>query len=493
MMFSMNYFNALPVNTIFLYAVISVLLTIVLLLLLIVFRRKLKGKRKRILGVWTLVVVLVFIILSITGSFGRFVDVNATDNKEYSKGELIEDLQQVENCIMRENPLIFTDKEVLKKRFANTYDKIEDGMTELEFYRLINPLVVDVKCGHTNLSISRALQKNREETAKYFPLKVTLVDNKLYILEGNKSSGIKAGDQIKSINGRSSGQIIQILLDNISCDGDNDAKKRYIISKHFNSRFFDFVDNSNYFNVEYLDKTGDLKNTRLNAEYRSEFNSTAWGLHFSDYQDGNYYDSKIYNDYAVLVVRIFMPEKGEDFALFLDKFFSKLKEDHISKLIIDLRGNFGASHEMAKILLSHLVSKKTVYLTGKLPFLQNLLGFSKPIIPAENHFDGELIVLTDGANFSTAGHFCAIVKYHKLGILLGTRTAGSHICTDSSKDAVLNNTRMRFHYSTLVYQVAVEGLPANEGIEPDIEVKSTIDSILNNRDLQMESCLNSKI
>lgn len=489
LIFSMNYLNGLPLNTMTLFMVVFVILTIVLVIMLTIFRKKLKGKKIRIMVGWGSTMLLVFIILFMTGTFGRFVNVEKVDSKEYKKSELVEDLRQVENCIFRENPFIFTDEEEVKSAFADTYGQIEEGMTELEFYRLINPLVVKVNCGHTNLSISRALQKNREETAVYFPLKVTLVDNEFYFLEGSNSSGIMAGDQLKSINGKSSSQILQILLDNISGDGDNEAKKRYIISKHFNNKFFDFVDNSSSFDLEYVDSDGNLKKTRLEAEYRREFNTSAWELHFNEYQDGNHYEGKVFDDYAVLTVRVFMSEKDEKFSLFLEDFFLSLKENHISKLLIDLRGNFGGSPDLSKNLLSYLVSKETVYLTGELPFLQNLLGFKRPIIPAENRFSGELLVLTDGAVFSTAGHFCAIVKYHKLGTLLGSRTAGTFVCTDSSKDTVLANTRLCLHYSTLAYQVAVEGFSINEGIEPDVKVELGMDSILNNRDIQMERAL----
>ena len=82
-----------------------------------------------------------------------------------------------------------------------------------------------------------------------------------------------------------------------------------------------------------------------------------------------------------------------------------------------------------------------------------------------------------------------MVKYHKLGTLLGSKTGGSYVCTDSSKDIVLNNTRMRLHYSTLVYELAVEGLPRNTGIEPDIYVTRDINNILNKDDLQKERAL----
>jgi hypothetical protein len=321
MVFSMNKSNFLPVNTVVLYTGIVILSTVILLGLFFLLRKRLKGNRMTISGIWTSFWLFAAVILFATGAFGEFVDVKTVNSKVYSKEELTQDLQQVENCIIKENPLIFTDKKELKKRFAITYNKIAEEMTELEFYRLLNPLVVDVNCGHTNLYISEGLQKNRVETAKFFPLKVTLVNNELYVLEGEETVGIKPGDKIISINGKNSDEIIKILIDNISGDGEGQAIQRYIISKHFNSRFYDFVDNSEKFHVEYIDKAGNIKNVGLNAKYVNEYNVNAWGLHFAEYQDGNYYESKIADDYAVLSIHVFMPEKGKDFASFLDNFF----------------------------------------------------------------------------------------------------------------------------------------------------------------------------
>ncbi len=80
-----------------------------------------------------------------------------------------------------------------------------------------------------NLYISEALENNREEKAKFFPLKVTLLNDELFVLEDDQESGIKAGNRIKSINGLSSKKIIEKLIENISGDGDGaEAKQRYI-------------------------------------------------------------------------------------------------------------------------------------------------------------------------------------------------------------------------------------------------------------------------
>ena len=489
MIFSVNQSGILPVNTIILFALIFIFCSFILLFSFIVLRKKLKGKRIKIFGIWTIICLLAALILYNTGFFGSYIDVQAAQDKNYSREELVQDLKQIEKTIMDENPLIFADREELKADFLKSYDLIEDGMTELEFYRLINPLVVDINCGHTNLYISEALEKNREDKADFFPLKVTLINDELFVLEDDKKSGIKAGSKIKSINGLKSKIIIEKLIENISGDGAGEAKQRYIISKYFNSRFYDFVDNSEEFKVEYLNQDGNQITANLKAEQNNSYNLNSWSLHFADYRDRNYYDSEIFNNYALLDLNIFMQEKEVKFDSFLEKFFLELKERDISNLIIDLRGNFGANPFMSKTLLSYLVSKETDYFTDDLPFLQRLLGFTDPIKAAENNFDGKVVLITDGANFSTAAHFAAFFKYNKLGTIVGRETAGSYICTDSSKDMVLKNTRMRLHYSTLVYELNVDGLPKNKGIEPDITIKEDINTILNNRDPQMERSL----
>jgi C-terminal processing protease CtpA/Prc len=488
-MFILKQSNFLPVNTIILFSAVFVFCSLGLLFLFIVLKKNLQGKRIKIFAVWTAFGLITALLLYNAGFFGNYIDVQAAENKNYSREELVQDLKQLENIIMDENPLIFANREKLKSDFADSYSLIDEGMTELEFYRLINPLIADVNCGHTNLYISEALEKNREKKARFFPLQITLVNDELFILENDPKSGIKAGAKIKAINGLSSEQIIKKLITNISGDGNGEAKQRYIISRYFNSRFYDFVDNSDEFTVEYQNSEGNRITANLNAEYNSDYNLNSWSLHFEAYQDGNYYERKIFDNYALLDVNVFMQEKEEKFEPFLEDFFLELKEKEISKLIIDLRGNFGGNPFMSKKLLSYLVNKESKYFTEELPFLQRLLGFTDPIKFAKNNFEGEVVLITDGANFSTSAHFCAFFKYHKLGTLVGSRTGGSYICTDSSKDTVLTNTRLRLHYSTLAYELAVEGLPKNHGIEPDITTKNNINDIINKRDFQLERSL----
>ncbi len=484
-MFSTNKSGLIPIDTPVLFGLTFLLLTMALLVIL---TKKFRGNRIKMLGLWSLAWLVLAAAFLGTGVFGRVVDVSTINTKTYTMKELTEDLGQLEKCLLEENPLYFADKNELKQLFLSAYGEIKDGMTELEFYRLVNPIIVAVGCGHTNLSVSEALIENRKDTAQYFPLRVTLVDDQLYFLEGDIECGVNAGDKILSINGKTDDEIINTLIGNVSGDSYNEQKPRYIISKHFNNKFYDFIDNTGSFAVEIGNDKADIKKVILHAKYSEEFNKSAWDLHFTGFEDGNYYEGSIEDDYAVLKVSLFMQEEGVRFTDYLEEFFSKLKGKSISKLIIDVRGNYGGT-PIAKALLSHLVNEEIEYFQDELPLLHKVAGYTKPVTPADTTFDGDVVVLTDGAGFSTTAHFCALVKHHNLGTLVGSETGATYVCTDSSKDTVLNNTRLRLHYSTLAYRVAVDGMSEHEGVKPDIRIAPTIEDILNDRDVQMEAAL----
>lgn len=479
MMFSMNTLNISLAAAIFIISII----------VLLIIKNKLKNIKIKFFIIYSIYIVAIIVSFS-TGVYGKFIDTNTINTKQYSAKDLAQDLKQLEKCIMKENPLYFADKESLNTQFQEAYGKIEDGMTEIEFYRLINPIVVDIHCGHTNLSISEALQMNRKEDAKFFPLDVTLINNRLYILEDDESTGVSAGDEILSINKKTGDEIINTLIKNISGDGKNRAKPRYIISKFFNNKFYDFVDESNSFVVQLRKKDNKTYSANLNGMYKEKYNTNAWALHFLEFKDGDYYNSTIYDDYAILNIKVFMKEKENDFNSFLDNFFSELQKQSINKLVIDLRGNYGGSPEMAKALLSHLITREIDYFNCQLPFVYNMIGYQKPISPSTTGFKGEIVVLTDGACFSTTDQFCSLFKYHDLGAIVGMETGGTYVCTDSSKEILLNNTRIRLHYSTSVYKVAVEGLSDYEGLKPDVAISPSIDSLLNHKDLIMEKAIN---
>lgn len=468
------------------YAVISAVIFFVLRA-----TKKVKKYRFKIWGICSILLILAGAALQLgEGFYAKPVNVSQTFSELYSQQELKQDFKQVEECLLNENPLLFSNKKELELLFAEAYGKINSDMTQQEFYRLLSPLVAAVRCGHTNLSISQGMELAKKN-ASFFPLDVTLLGDRLYILQDDAENGITAGDEIIEINGKSSGEIVKTLLKNISHDGNNESKSRYIISRHFNSRFFDYIDSSESFDVKLNSGKKGIYQSKLLAAYSEEYNTTAWSLHMAEAKDGRYYDSKIYDDYAVLTIQVFFEEKDNKFAAFLNDFFAELAEKGIHKLVIDVRGNYGGGPEMARTLLSHLTEKELPYFDGELPSIYNLMGYQKPIQPAKSVYTGAVTVLTDGGCFSTTGHLLSLLKYHKMATLVGEESGGTFVCSDSSKDVVLKHTGIRLHYSTAVYRVAAEGLPKDEGVKPDIPVEYTLQDILLGQDPVMQAALTS--
>lgn len=483
MVYQFQYINIIAALAI--YAVISAVIFFVLRAI------KVKKHRFKVWGIWSIGFLLAGAILQLAGaSFVKPVNVSGAFTEVYSPQELKRDFKQAEECLLNKNPLLFSNKKELEPLFAQAYSKIDSDMTQLEFYRLLNPLVAAVRCGHTNLSISQGLELAKKNTG-FFPLEVTLLGDRLYVTQDDATNGITAGDEIIEINGNSSGEIVKTLLLNVSHDGNNESKSRYIISRHFNSRFYDYIDSFESFEVKLSNEKKGTYQSRLQAAYREEYNTTAWSLHMAEANDGKYYDGKLYDDYAVLTIQVFFEEKDNKFEPFLNNFFEQLSQKGIQKLVIDLRGNYGGGPEMARTLLSHLTAKELPYFNCNLPMVYDLMGYQKPVQPAKSVYNGAVTVLTDGGCFSTTGHLLSLLKYHKLATLVGSESGGTFVCSDSSEDVVLEHTGLRLHYSTAVYQVAAEGLPKEEGVKPDIPVAYTLQDILLRQDPVMQAALES--
>ncbi len=431
-----------------------------------------KGKaKKKIIFVWCGLYIVVAFFFYLNGYGMKYVDISTTNTKMYSKKELEEDFRLLKRYILEKNPVAFTNKSELIDMFNETEKKIVDGMTEEEFYHLLNPLVVAVKCGHTNLSISKALVENRKDYAVYFPLLANIEDGKIIVDEENDEYGIKKGEIIKSINGNSSDKILSSFEKNISHDGDNLAIVMNIASKHFGYEYYEFVEKANQFSVELIDTNGLDKKIDLKGEYIEKENTGAWQLHLEDYKDASYYEYKIDGNEELITVNVFFEEK-EKFSDFLSDCFSEMKDKEVTRLTIDVRGNFGGEPQMAKELLSYIIKEDTKYFTDdtKLPFIYKMQGLANDIIPKEDVFTGEITLLVDGGCFSTCGHSAAVFKEHQLGKIVGTNTGGGASCTDSSINVVLRNTGIRLHNSLSIYSVVADSSMRNM-VVPDEKIE----------------------
>ncbi len=452
-------------------SVFQVAVFVILGLVLYLLRPRGLVKSKRLMTAWILTGIATFFLLYHSGGIVSTADTAILHEKTYSEEALRADLDQLIRVVVDNNPKYYTDRDMLEKAIATAESGIYGGMTELEFYRTIHPVVTALSCGHTNLSISETLVENRKGRVGFFPLDVTLVEDKLFVRQADPEHGIEAGEEILMINGASTEEILGKLLAGISSDGDNPAKRRYVLDRHFALKYHDLMDDTGRFTVYLKDLAGDFREVQLTGVYNPRLNETDWSLHFAETRGKAHYTSDVWASHALLDLNVFMKDKGRPFDAFLEDFFKRVEEDQVDRLIIDLRGNYGGDPGMAKDLLSYLIEEEQPYLAGDFGPIYRLFGFGKPIEPKDQYrFNGRVVLLVDGAVFSTSAHLAAFVQAHDLGTLIGSETGGNQVCTDASRDVVLKNTQIRCHYATKVFALDVGPEESGRGIRPDIPV-----------------------
>jgi len=190
---------------------------------------------------------------------------------------------------------------------------------------------------------------------------------------------------------------------------------------------------------------------------------------------------------AILKVPTFIYyDKVDYFRSFMDSCFHLIKESGIKNLILDVRGNDGGDPFCSSILLSYLQKDPVPYFAEEYGKYKEL---SNPLPLPEDHFTGNLYTLIDGSCGSTNGHFCALLKYHNLGKLIGTPSGATYKC-NAGKDTEfrLNNTQIILTIGRTTYSAAVKNM-AKSAINPDIYVYENLESLQSNTDLFLQTAL----
>lgn len=408
--------------------------------------------------------------------------LNNTLLKVYQLQQLQEDFNALKTIIDYFHPQYFTNKQELDDLFTNQYQLLTEDMSELDFFRILAPIVAKLNCGHTQLRLSQEYQDHLTANGIFFPLEVRIIDDKAYILRDFSEVNFPAGAEIIEINGQTIVKIISILLDNIPLDGWNVSRKYYRINAQFGNLFYNFVDASENFSITYVDpnnqKSHQITLPGIKTEHLKRLKSNS--------PKSEPYSEVFEKDYAVLTIRSFsfyQKETRAKFMDFIDKFFNRVAERKLTNVILDLRNNGGGDPYCSSYVFSHLTDTAYPYFAEAYPMYRDL---AIPVEPNQNNFTGNLYTLINGGCFSTTGHLCSLLKYHKVGIFIGDETGGSYICTDGSRDVVLKNTRLRLHYSTKAYQTAVTGLKLGRGVMPDYYVLPTIQDYINGEDAEKE-------
>jgi len=388
-----------------------------------------------------------------------------TEPVTYSLTELQADYDQFVGYIQY-NPQIFTDKVELADVIASQRELLYEGMTQLEFYRVLAVVNATIRCGHTNVRVPDSIVSEVFNSNTY-SVDVRLIDNQLVVIEVIGTTDLEFGDVIISINGQNVSDLTLEMMRYLSADGEGLSLKTRVLSTYYFSYYNLFLGSNEALEIEYIDDTSGATNSELLLRNGPENPA---------YEEEPAFEAQYEADYAIMTLRTFYPYgvySITSFYTFFDTFFNQIDTLGIDKIILDLRGNGGGDPRVASRLISYFASAPQPYFAESSPDYYSGL---KSVVPlSEPHFDGTLLVLIDAFCFSTCGHFVALLSYHSIGTLIGEETNGGYICSDSSVEYRLRNTRITFRSSKTAWSVAVEGLPYGRGTSPDVDVAMTLE------------------
>ncbi|MCW3466165.1 S41 family peptidase [Chitinophaga nivalis] len=428
---------------------------------------------------------------------------------------------------------LYTTEDSMWLRYHATVQRICRPMREDEFMTAMYPLVSALKCGHTQVRHSVHYKPTAADRLPRLPFQVLVQNGRAWVTT-HQLTTLQTGDELLRINDVPVKDIIQHGGDLYAADGNNQTFKELFLSEY--DGFEDACNKYYRWKPPYhmLLRTADgmeqtldadtLPATAPQAESIKTFdNYTNW----SSSVNTGYLPLRFLKNAAVACFEVHSYQYED--TLIFKKAFKEIHEKGIKTLIIDLRHNTGGDIRIAAKLLTYLadapfqmvgdlwarvpnpgktaftpyfdtagtasffqsfqptgIKKAGCYQMAFQPAFGNLLG--KTDLDKEDHFKGKLIVLIDGATFSSGAHTAAAIRQNCKGALfIGRETAGgAEGCSGGSIQALtLPHTRVVISFPLLRVVSVFRPATYGHGILPDHVVAYTPMDIVTQKDVDL--------
>ncbi|MDL2356357.1 MAG: S41 family peptidase, partial [Pseudomonadota bacterium] len=327
----------------------------------------------------------------------------------------------------------YSSKQDLDRVFDGAAAQLDHPMDELAFLRILAPAVAALRCGHTAVLLSPALQAQREH-ALLLPLDVKLVQGRLYILRDFSSDGKLAGREIVSVNGVAVAAIIERLTAAAPGDGFIATGRARDVAHTFKQGLYNQFGMQGQFTLGLQPaRATEIEVVRLDGQALAALRSASASRYPQDQHAKKFTELSLLDEGKIARLQVFNfsdEEEDDEGALILRRAFEKMAASGTQTLLLDLRDNGGGEDALGKRLFSYLVDAPFPYyaqLTVKRPgvsYAQHVegapgvpagalklrpdglyaparhpnLGIQQPALPT---FKGKVIALINGWSFST--------------------------------------------------------------------------------------------
>jgi C-terminal processing protease CtpA/Prc/predicted small secreted protein len=400
---------------------------------------------KRLLPHLTLIVCLLVSGCSNMQRTGGDASASTTIKEQlFTPEQLRNDLAFIKQNIIKVHPAPFA--RLPESDFNALYKvakrQVNWSQSRRQFFKTVAPLVASLSDIHTRLGYPEKEYQSFLRTTGRLPLALLYTDEGMVVVaDQSVKPKIPTGAVISAINGYPL---------------ETESGQQRMLQMELTKLLWSEYQHQGDYRVDYVWR-------------KKQYSQTLKGLTTADPQTdkltSSHYGSLHLNEQTSLIWLNDFNEDYDVFEAFLEQFFSELQQYQKKNLIIDLRYNSGGISDNLALLLS-FVAKEQVYWTDKIqvkvsePFKEQqkeMLNQAKnqkygsyfgwlpveffnswrwellfssdgdiissgvsAVTPREDeHFSGNIYVLTNGYCYSACAAFAANVKAHKLGLLVG--------------------------------------------------------------------------
>ena len=416
--------------------------------------------------------------------------------------------------------------------FARFQARAGDARTPAAMYLAATELAASIRCGHTWTNVLNqqgAIKTRLLDAADKLPLTMTLVEGRFLVL-ASAIPGVRAGDEVLSIDGRGAAQVVAAMLPYLRADGSSDGKRlRQLGHDRPDYSMMDIVWpllSPPAAGVYRLTVQGggavrgvDATATTLAARAASlqaqgiKPKGETWSLRF----DGAT---------AVMTLPTFSVYRDKfDWRGFFADSFKQIAQRHTARLIIDIRDNEGGDGAIGLELLSYLVKAPVSYTSdqsvttyervpyqftryldtwdygffdrtgqvdriadgpqaGRYTFRPNA-SKTRTIAPRADRYRGAAWLLVGPENSSATFALAQLVKQTGAATLVGQPTGGNQRGLNGGQLAWVNlpNSGVAVDIPLLASSYGVDTPDAS--VTPDVLVKRSFDLQAAGRDQEM--------
>ena len=480
--------------------------------------------------------VIIFFLLVLASSCA--VSKNFNTATKYAPETLQKDYEVFETTLEHEHPGLYwyTPKDSMDYYFAEGRRRLNDSLTEVGFRVVLSYVVSKIHCGHTSVFPSRQWAHAIDSLRlRPFPLGLKIWPDTAIITANlnRRDTVVTRGALLLSIDGRPIQQIVDSLFQFLPADGYNLTHKYQTLSNRgtFGAIYAAVFGGKRNYNVTFSDTLGNIRTavvtlypprdtTRrkeplpqpatLSKHKRKKLELAATrSLRF---------DSSL--SLATMDLNSFT--KDSHLKHFFKRSFRGLRKHHTENLIIDLRGNGGGSVSNSNLLARYISNKPfkvadslyainrdrrytkyqenhfwswlfmlTITRKGTDGFYHFRYYERKAFRPKKNnHFSGNVYILTGGNTFSASTLFIQSVKAQDNVVVVGEETGGGAYGNNAwlIPDVTLPNTKVRFRlplFRLVIDTNAVKG----RGVPPEVPAGPTVQAIRHNADFKTDKVL----